>query len=400
MELAGLRRQAGLLEQALCDAQLAPLAGPAAWQAWPTVGASAVETFTVEGTIFVVLGNARGDEQNYVQRSPVLRYEREAQRFVLHQELDTVGVRDLEHFVIGTDHYLAVAHRYDGERTSLSSPVYWFDPAQRRLVPATSAQTSGAFACEHFVTGGQVYLVFGHSVSEVTGRPATSSPVYRVEGAGDSIKLQFHAPLPTVGVMALRAFERAGQLFVGVANYRDDAGFTLESVIYSVVPGSGGPQFVPVQPLDTAGAYDLEAVAIGADHYLCVANHQNTSDNYDVNSIIYKFDAQAGRYTEWQRVPTRGATDWEVFELGGRVYLALANAYPTPVAATHSRVLHFNATSGRFDVVQVFDDTRMTMAWRLLPLPGTPALAAAVRFDGVDTHNTSSPIYRLNHACP
>ena len=65
--------------------------------------------------------------------------------------------------------------------------------------------------------------------------------------------------------------------------------------------------------IPTKGARDWESFQIGSDTYLAVANHYDGS-SYATNSVIYKWDGST--FVSHQTIATKGAAEWESFQIG------------------------------------------------------------------------------------
>merc|ERR1711988_93632 len=85
--------------------------------------------------------------------------------------------------------------------------------------------------------------------------------------------------------------------------------------------------------IPTKGAYDWESFQIGSDTYLAVANYFDGS-NYALNSVIYKWDGST--FVSHQTIALKGAYDWESFQIGSDTYLAVANYFDDSSHATNS----------------------------------------------------------------
>jgi hypothetical protein len=80
------------------------------------------------------------------------------------------------------------------------------------------------------------------------------------------------------------------------------------------------PSFVEFQSISTHGAKDSHSFNIGGELFLAVANYYTgsnpvSSDGFNIDSKIYKW--KGTRFVEFQSIPTSGACDWHSFEIGG-----------------------------------------------------------------------------------
>jgi hypothetical protein len=113
-----------------------------------------------------------------------------------------------------------------------------------------------------------------------------------------------------------------------------------------------------VQNVSTRGAHDWESFQIGDRTFLAVANHiSSVSNSTDIESEIFefRFDDGEAHVESVQNISTYSARDWESFKIGGRTFLAVANSYST-VADSHaidSQIFVFHSDKGgQFKLVQ------------------------------------------------
>jgi len=104
------------------------------YQKLPTDGAHAAEFFIAEGHSWLAVANF-GDRlgKRYKAKSSIFVWDEAEEKFILHQEVDTFGATDIEHFQIGGTHYLAIANEGDlgrvrqGHRQWRDSEFYRMD---------------------------------------------------------------------------------------------------------------------------------------------------------------------------------------------------------------------------------------------------------------------------------
>jgi uncharacterized protein YukE len=104
-----------------------------------------------------------------------------------------------------------------------------------------------------------------------------------------------------------------------------------------------GSSFVQFQDIPTIGALDWEFFTIGSDHYLAVTNRLNDFNNYNLDSIIYRWNGTS--FVQFQSIPTTGANDWEFFTINGTPYLAVANYRNSSSYNIDSRIYQWNGSS-------------------------------------------------------
>ena len=108
----------------------------------------------------------------------------------------------------------------------------------------------------------------------------------------------------------------SGELFLAFAN-RQPVGNT-KLPIYQLQEGN----FTLNQTLDTHEVMDVEHFVIHGEHFLAVAIHYDGSSK-EVDSIVYRWDA--GKFQEFQRIPTKGAFEVHYFHISERKFLLINN---------------------------------------------------------------------------
>ena len=94
------------------------------YQDLPTRRASAVEQFSINGSLFLAFANHQSDIEGRNTDSFIYKLNDSTGTFFLYQTIDTTGARDIEYFMISDKHYLAVAKRLNGTTHQLNSVIY------------------------------------------------------------------------------------------------------------------------------------------------------------------------------------------------------------------------------------------------------------------------------------
>ena len=92
-------------------------------------------------------------------------------------------------------------------------------------------------------------------------------------------------------------------------------------------------------------------------HYLVVANYQtiaSSQNNYDTYSYLYIWDDAKAKFVHKQSFQTKGAWDWEYFNMDGINYLVVANQYSGTSFETDSIIYKYNETTTAFENFQIF----------------------------------------------
>ena len=83
------------------------------------------------------------------------------------------------------------------------------------------------------------------------------------------------------------SFELNDELFITFPNYLDGSGgFNTKLPVYVLQKNN----FTLNQTLDTAGVSDVEHFTIHGDHFLAVANEQDSA-SYKADSVVYRWEA-------------------------------------------------------------------------------------------------------------
>jgi len=237
-------------------------------------------------------------------------------RFVESQQLTLPYARDTQELSIGARHFLAVASHYDPAKKTYAVDSKIYEWNGETFVEYQSLPTQGAMRLESFVIAGETYLAIANNFNGTSHN--VDSRIYKWDGHAFA---EFQS-IRTHAAVEWKAFEVGGVKYLAIANNYDDHTHNVDSVIYRWT----GASFSEFQRIPTLGAASWEAVSVKGQIFLAVANHydSNTS-SYNTNSAIYKWTGAA--FGLIQSVPSHCATRWKQFQIGDRVFLALANAY-------------------------------------------------------------------------
>jgi hypothetical protein len=147
---------------------------------------------------------------------------------------------------------------------------------------------------------------------------AAPSAIYQWNGTA-FVEIQ-QIDIPWVEVF--ESFVIDGETYLAMALNRnaDNTSRIADSIIYKW----DGQMFEAYQSIPTQGARDWESFEIGGVLYLALANERN-DDTRNVDSMLYRWDDGQEKFIEAQAIPTKGARDWESFVIDGATYLAVAN---------------------------------------------------------------------------
>ena len=333
-------------------------------QGLPTRGASGVEHFFINGTLFLAFANYYGDIRKYKTSSTIYRMDESTGRLSSHQTLQTSGAFNIEYFTISNEHFLAVANHYaDGTRLKYSIIYKWngklFVVVQR--IPTKGASqftlftingnkyiavtnynddstnsiksviykwsgsqfnkfqeiaTEGARGCEVFIINNNTFIAFANYHNSQR-KYSVQSTVFKWSG-GHFVKLQ---SIQTYGAWDVKSFQINGHTFLAFANYYSGSKYNTDSFIFKW----NGIKFVLFQSIPTRGARALYPFVISGQTFLGVANHYGDSQQYNAKSVVYQ--ASGSRFISYQEIPTQGASDITSFEYKGDTYLAVSSYY-------------------------------------------------------------------------
>lgn len=278
-----------------------------------TMGAFAWRHMDIDGQHYVAVANHRDNTWSYTIDSAVYRWAPSSVEWQEHQRLRTTGAIDLEHMVIGGQHYLAVANHYDGSSFAVNSIVYRWSEALLAWEEHQSIPTIGATDWLHIEVDGSHFLVVANSGADaLRGGPSVDSIVFQWESS--LLRWEVHQRIATKGARDWEHMVIDGQHYLAVANSYDGTTRAVDSVVYRW--SSATLAWVEHQRIPTLGARDWQFVDTGIQQYLAVANYFD-GVSYSVDSVIYVWSPVALAWQVHQSIRTDGAWDWEHMLVGG-----------------------------------------------------------------------------------
>ena len=280
----------------------------------PTRGASGVEHFSINRSLFLAFANYYGDIFKYKTSSMIFKMNEQTGKFNLYQTLQTRGAFGLEYFSIADKHFLALANHYDGVTRQLDSAVYQWNGT--RFVVFQKIPTKGTWDITFFNINRQNYLTVANYYDGSTY--STKSVIYK----WSSSKFNKFQEIPTEGARGCAVFVINNDTFIAFANrYNFKQNYAVKSTVFK---WSGG-HFVKLQSLQTYGALGVNSVNINGDTFLAFANRRKLAGKFNIDSSIYKWDGN--KFVLFQSIPTRGASAWHPFVISGQTFLGVANTY-------------------------------------------------------------------------
>ncbi len=211
-------------------------------QSVPTLGATHWESFAIDGEHYLIVANAR-DDDNFEIDSKIYKWDGDS--FEEFQSLATSCAYDWEYFTIGTDHYLIVANLRNNSTNNVDSKIYKWNGTD--FAEFQSFSTYTAFDWEFFTIGTDHFLVVTNCVNV---SHITDSKVYKWNGTDFE---EFQSVL-TSGASDWEFFTIGNKHYLAVANCRDDETLDVDSKIYEW----NGTDFTEFQSIPTMGANDWE----------------------------------------------------------------------------------------------------------------------------------------------
>jgi len=311
-----------------------------------------VESFTIGTDRYLAFANYF-DGSSYNIDSNIYKWNSTTSQFETFQNIGAGGGCSWKHFMIGTDHYLALVNHNNGSSVYINSKIYKWNGSQ--FVFIQNIFTSAGSRVNYFTKGVDSYLVF-------TNYYGGSSNIYKWNSVTNQFDL--FQSMSTSGSIDSNEFTIASNTYIAFTNYegtttdiykwnnttnkfdtttyqsmsittsRDLEEFTIGTDSYLAISSDSGNSYIykwntstskfnttPFQTFSTDTVYSMKFFTLGSDSYLATAN-------YNSNSKIYKWNGTT--FALWQTVGTsNNANDWEFFTVGNKNYLAIARDYGT-----------------------------------------------------------------------
>lgn len=303
---------------------------------------------------FLVIPSYYGCERSHkeVRNAPecmstvIYRFDENKNRFDEFQKLSTGGPSQTDHFIHNNKLYIAIAENFINEISIYK--FRYFSAEQKwqfhRVQVLPCAGVAGVAAA--VLSDNSVVLV-GASYHDRGWK--TRSPVFLKRS--DSKDSLFHLiqELDSHGAHDIEMMQfHDSELYMAISEDRSDKSSEIQSHIYKLrwiestveaaVTTYGDvsietradsttttPMFELVQAIPTNGAHASEFFILDDTLLLAVANFGNRHlKRIDAMSSVWAL-TENGSFELVFEVPTRGATDWEYFEMNGQSYLAVSN---------------------------------------------------------------------------
>ncbi|CAH3021451.1 unnamed protein product, partial [Porites evermanni] len=141
--------------------------------------------------------------------------------------------------------------------------------------------------------------------------------------------------LPTRGAHAVEHFTINGSLFLAFANHESDTTekYNTDSFIYKF--NDLTEKFFLYQTIGTHGGHDVEYFTISGEHYLAVANVQN-ENTFRLNSVIYLWNGTL--FVAFQNLTTKGGASFNFFTIAKEPFLTACNLFDDVTKSINSTI--------------------------------------------------------------
>jgi hypothetical protein len=305
-----------------------------------TNGAYHMAPFTIGGTQYIAISNHRDlmysptEGWNVRYNTPDTKVYKldPATGLTLVAALPTSGALGVEHFAIGTDHYLAVAnYTRDEEPLGTYRPgmlwampvhIYKWYPSQNNgsggfdsdvsaagVNPFQSLNAYGPTDMEFFEEGGEKYLAIGSYFEHSSTWNNGYTEIFRWSSASGSFNTQFVQRISVKGVNRITHFRIAGELYLGIASSNGSS-----ICKWGATANGGNPGCASHQSMMAAS--DMEVFTIDGLNYAALLN--TTSKIYPWNAVTGLFDTNNPVQPD---LPGSSDGDFEYVQYGANRYL-------------------------------------------------------------------------------
>ncbi len=311
-----------------------------------TMGASDWAFFDIDDNHYLAVANYQNDVSNEVNS---VIYQWNGNQFVFYQNIPTIGAYDWEFFEIDDIPYLIVANQNNGENNYINSVLYQWDGTffqEFQSIPCL-----GATDWKSFIINNETYLAIANVLD-------FSTRVYRWNGTEFVLFQNLLYTLATTGVESFTIDEKQ---FLAMSSGTGPNDLASTSKIYVWQDSI----FTEFQDIETHGAFDWEYFEMNDEHYLVVANYKEAEEDYLQNSEIFKWNGT--EFESFQAIETKGAVDWEYFEIENDHFLAVAEYKNFSSRGFHninSRIFRFEEDANVFVAESPFGE-----AFNIFPNP-------------------------------
>eukprot|EP00043_Microstomoeca_roanoka_P012905 m.125576 g.125576 ORF g.125576 m.125576 type:complete len:465 (+) comp15623_c0_seq1:149-1543(+) len=345
-------------------------------QALTTASAVDVLHFTMDDTPYLVLANDLNGTSSQIN-SEIFKWNHDTREFVSFQNISTKNALDWEHFVMAGIHYLVAANHYDDSISSyqINSLVFQWSSSSKQFEFFQTLPTNGAFEWKHFAINGVDHLV-------VANKFDSNSEVFQWSNA--LLKFISFQKIPTQSAIDVEFFAVDGNYYIVFANnYGGDDSYQVDSELFKWNSNTG--KFLSIQKIPTLGAFDWQHFTIDDVHYLAVANFYD-DHTLHTDSEIFRWDSQANQLFPVQKIATYGAVQWEHFVIDDVHYLAVLNL--ADFNEVNSKLFKWTSSVQQFVFVQNIP-TKRAFGWDHFAIDNVHYLAIASQEDGTTGRPTA-----------
>jgi Tol biopolymer transport system component len=277
-----------------------------------THGTKSSDVFTIGSDTYLVMPNSfDGSSTNL----PWDIYKWNGSQFAgTNHPITEHEVFDAKHFIIGTDHYLAIAVYHDGTSHNTNSKIYKWDGTSFQSVGLTIS-THGAGSIEAFKIGADTYLAVANGYNGSTHN--TNSEIFKWNGSNfTSIQ-----GLATFGGSDTRYFKVGADDYLAFASSYQE-GVPHRDNLSSRVYKWNGSTFGIFEGFTANSGNNFEFLQVNNENYLTLTSN-GTDSTQNVSSMVYKWYGL--NFIPFQSIATNAATHTEPFVINGSAYIAISN---------------------------------------------------------------------------
>jgi hypothetical protein len=280
------------------------------------------KTFEINGEHFLFFSHYRsGTNGDITEDKNSEMYKWNGQSFDLIQYIPTHAPYASCYFEFDGEHFFTIAnYRSGSSSTSFSydsqSPVYKWNGSSFDLVQSLS--TGGAQDIISFNINNIQYLAIANYYHS-SDRYDHFAKIYYWDGA----QFSFSQQIATHGARDLEYFEINGESFLAIANYYSSTNGSYHDQVSKIYKFNGS-SFSEINTFNSSGARKWKYFSVDGQHFLFLVNYYTkTSNSYDINSKIYKWNGIS--FSHFQNIPTHGGINVACFSHLNKHFLAIAN---------------------------------------------------------------------------
>lgn len=286
-----------------------------------TFGAAGFEHFVLDGRLYLVSANFWDGQDRQMAATSEIFFVIEAENsqldFVRVQGMRTKGAHGADFFSHDDNSYLVIPSYYGCEGSKRSCPsthLFEYQNSTRRFSEVSTISAYGAAQTDHFEVDGRMYMI-------VTENFSSRLNIYHVSKKGVSTEVKYVAGADVRGVAACAVSIIEGRYFITAASYHN-RGWKTTSTVFEFHPKV--ESLSVYQTIATTGPHDVEPYTYKNNHFLFFSEDRD-DETVEIYSSVYIWSSDNKKFELIQAIPSDGAHASEIFEMGGRCFLFIAN---------------------------------------------------------------------------